>query len=246
MGRNWNWPNVKPYLGYYEEGQQFGNTKVPRGRGFFHDGFDFGSAKYPDTRLFAVCDGEIIYANWAPSGYEALGTVIVIKNSDGMNIIYQEFGHSTSNIQVKVGQRVMKGQQIGTRSTYHLHLGMTKSDWKKAQASWDIDNGTWLNPIKIIQEDKGVGPVVPDTGNLHYVVTGGYSKNGQSKKNVEAWLRKEGMDFKIIDKLDGNVNIQIGTFPQKSVWKNKIIDYLETNKLNYEVVISKHLNCVNK
>ncbi len=73
----------------YEEGQQFGNTKYPRGRGYFHDGYDFGSAKYSGN-FKAVNDGKVIFA-----GYE-----IVIQIAE-YQIMHQEFG-STYFVKVQV------------------------------------------------------------------------------------------------------------------------------------------------
>lgn len=153
MANGWGWPFSNGYVGY-EEGQQFGTTSFERPPGsgkYFHDGFDFGSAKYPDSQIKAVHDGTVVYANFAPAGYDALGTVIVTKTSSGYYIVYQEFGTSTSNINVNVGQIVTLGQVIGTRNTTHLHLGITKKDWLEAQSSAFTDDGTWLNPITIIQ-----------------------------------------------------------------------------------------------
>lgn len=35
-----------------------------------------------------------------------------------------------------------------------LHLGITKKDWLQAQSSAFIDDGTWLDPLKIITTGK--------------------------------------------------------------------------------------------
>jgi len=161
MANDWGWPFSGGYKGY-EEGQQFGMTTYDRtGNGdYFHDGFDFGSARYPGSNIAAVHAGTVVYAGWAPAGYGALGTVVVTKDSNGYYVVYQEFGTSTSNINVSVGQSVTLGQVIGTRNTSHLHLGITKKEWLSAQSSAFKDDGTWLDPINIIQ--NGTGTVVPE------------------------------------------------------------------------------------
>lgn len=152
MANDWGWPFSGGYKGY-EEGQQFGMTTFDRtGKGdYFHDGFDFGSARYPGSNIAAIHAGTVVYAGWAPAGYGALGTVVVTKDSNGYYVVYQEFGTSPSNINVSVGQSVTLGQVIGTRNTDHLHLGITKKEWLSAQSSAFKDDGTWLNPINIIQ-----------------------------------------------------------------------------------------------
>ncbi|KSU18119.1 M23 family metallopeptidase [Lactococcus lactis] len=161
MANDWGWPFSGGYKGY-EEGQQFGMTTYDRtGNGdYFHDGFDFGSARYPGSNIAAVHAGTVVYAGWAPAGYGALGTVVVTKDSNGYYVVYQEFGTSISNINVSVGQSVTLGQVIGTRNTSHLHLGITKKEWLSAQSSAFKDDGTWLDPINIIQ--NGTGTVVPE------------------------------------------------------------------------------------
>ena len=144
----WTWPFTKAYTGViYVDGQQFGNTSYPRGRGYFHDGFDFDSSVYgPD--ILAVSDGEVIYTGVMGDG---LGSVIVL-SIPPYQVMYQEFSQSMSDIFVSVGQKVTKGQRIGQlNGGTHLHLGITKKDWRTALASWDIDDGSWLNPIEILQ-----------------------------------------------------------------------------------------------
>ncbi|EMF0401941.1 M23 family metallopeptidase [Enterococcus faecium] len=90
----------------YEEGQQFGQTSYPRGRGYFHDGYDFGSAKYSGN-FKAVNDGTVIYAGYYGSG---IGYAIVLQIAD-YQVMYQEFG---STYFVKVGDKVTAGQPLGT------------------------------------------------------------------------------------------------------------------------------------
>lgn len=67
------------------------------------------------------------------------------------------------DIYVKKGQKIKLGQKIGRLTGSHIHLGITKTDkdyidkhgvpchyyWK--------DNGTWLNPMKIIEDDIAKG-----------------------------------------------------------------------------------------
>lgn len=184
MANDWGWPFSGGYKGY-EEGQQFGMTTFDRtGKGdYFHDGFDFGSARYPGSNIAAIHAGTVVYAGWAPVGYGALGTVVVTKDSNGYYVVYQEFGTSTSNINVSVGQSVTLGQVIGTRNTDHLHLGITKKEWLSAQSSAFKDDGTWLNPISIIQNGTP-GPIIKgeiemylvktvDTGNWYLVGASG-------------------------------------------------------------------------
>ena len=127
----WSWPLGKPYAGRYEEGQQFGNTAFNRGGTYFHDGFDFGSAIYGNGSVYAVHDGKILYAGWDPVGGGSLGAFIVLQ-AGNTNVIYQEFSRNVGDIKVSTGQTVKKGQLIGKFTSSHLHLGMTKKEWRSA------------------------------------------------------------------------------------------------------------------
>lgn len=53
---------------------------------------------------------------------------------------------------MKVGDRVTSGQVIGIRNTNHLHLGITRKDWLQAQSSTFINDGTWLDSLKLLEE----------------------------------------------------------------------------------------------
>ncbi len=84
-------------------------------------------------------------------------------------MIYQEFSRNVGDIKVSTGQTVKKGQFVGNFTSSHLHLGMTKKD-----------DGTWFNPIPILQGGSTPTPPNPGPTNVHYDlhVLGG------------SWLRK--------------------------------------------------------
>ncbi|MZZ99091.1 peptidase M23, partial [Enterococcus mundtii] len=87
-------------------------------------------------------------------GISGLGACVIVINDSGLNMVYQEFATSTSNAKVKVGDKVKLGDVIGIRDTEHLHLGITKKDWLQAESSAFTDDGTWLDPLKIITTGK--------------------------------------------------------------------------------------------
>lgn len=144
----------------YIDGQQFGVTGFDRdGRGhYFHDGYDFGSNQYPHT-IRAVTDATVKYIGMPGYG---LGAVIVLNNGE-YDIMYQEFAQSTSGITVSVGQHVTIGQAMATLTGTHLHLGITKMDWQQALAHAYTNDGTWLDPIKVIQSSPAAPADSSDT-----------------------------------------------------------------------------------
>ena len=145
----WTWPFEKKTEP--SKGQKFGN-----GRGSFHDGVDI-SAPY-HANMLAITNFKVIYVGHLSS---ANGTAI-IGDTGEYQIIYQEFGGTKGyggSVDVKKGDTVQAGEKIGTLghldgagSGDHLHLGITKGDAIKGQSSWDKDDGTWLDPEKIIAE----------------------------------------------------------------------------------------------
>lgn len=152
----WRLP-VNGSLKGYAEGQQFGVTNWYRPGGtYFHDGYDFGSLQYPHT-LYAVGPGKITFTGVLGDG---LGSVIILE-SQGYNVMYQEFGQTMGAIKVVTGQTVSYGTVVGTMVTSHLHLGMTKQPWRQALGSWNKNNGTWVNPIPILTSSPA--PAMPVT-----------------------------------------------------------------------------------
>ncbi|MCT3019907.1 CHAP domain-containing protein [Pediococcus pentosaceus] len=175
----WTWPfekKIEP-----STGQKFGN-----GRGSFHDGVDI-SAPY-HSNLLAITSGEIIYVGHLSS---ANGTAVIEKAGD-YQIIYQEFGGTKGyggSVDVKKGDNVQAGQKIGelghldgAGSGDHLHLGITKGDAIKGQSSWDKDDGTWLDPEKIIAEGS--------SSNSSSNIPSSADKN-KNAKAIYSYLRTE-------------------------------------------------------
>lgn len=148
-------PIKSKYVGFQLNGQQFGNTGWvrPNTTSDFHDGVDFGNSHYNISELVAVADGEIVNVGYA-SGLECY---IILKVKD-FYFWYQEFSSNMSNVKVKKGDKVKQGQVIGVGTGYHLHFGVTKiNDFNIALASWDTNDGTWLDPINILTDGKCKG-----------------------------------------------------------------------------------------
>lgn len=155
IGGTWGWP-FKGHGSFGSE-QDFGASASRQGN--FHDGLDFGTSSWPGSSVMAVHAGKVIFSgdpgsvgidNSFPNG---LGKSVVVTKDGNMEIVYQEFNTSTSGIKVHKGDTVKTGQVIGTRNTDHLHLGITKKmDWKSAEGHAFKNDGTWLDPQKIITE----------------------------------------------------------------------------------------------
>lgn len=96
----------------------FGIRRDPRGAGMrMHEGTDFAAAS--GTPIYATGDGVVTFAGWQ-GGY---GRLVTIRHAFGIETRYAHL----SNIRVKVGDRVSRGDRIGDmgnsgRSTgTHLH-----------------------------------------------------------------------------------------------------------------------------
>jgi murein DD-endopeptidase MepM/ murein hydrolase activator NlpD len=118
----------------------FGNRKDPFGRGTRrHEGQDFAGAY--GSPIYSTADGVVIHAGWE-SGY---GRLVTIRHQYGFETRY---GHM-SQIRVKVGQKVSRGDRIGDmgnsgRSTgTHLHYEIRIS-------------GTPKNPMTFIKAAQNV------------------------------------------------------------------------------------------
>ena len=104
-----------------------------------HTGTDFASAY--GTDVFATADGIVTFAGWS-SGY---GRLVKIQHQFGIETRYAH----QSNIRVKVGQRVSRGEQIGDMGNSgnstgtHLHYEVRV-------------NGKAVNPMTFIKAARDV------------------------------------------------------------------------------------------
>ena len=153
VGGGWGWPFPDVGQGSFAGGQLFGRNAGGEFRqNGWHDGLDFGSVDHPGKEIHAIHGGTVVYVG--NPNIAGLGACVIVINDSGLNMVYQEFATSSSNAKVKVGDKVKLGDVIGIRDTEHLHLGITKKDWLQAQASAFTDDGTWLDPLKIITTGK--------------------------------------------------------------------------------------------
>ena len=118
----------------------FGYRRDPKGAGTrMHEGTDMAGSY--GTPIYATADGVVTHAGW-DTGY---GRQVTIRHDFGVDTLY---GH-LSDIDVKVGQRVSRGDQIGDmgnsgRSTgTHLHYEVHL-------------NGKPVNPMTFIKAGKNV------------------------------------------------------------------------------------------
>lgn len=142
----------------FKSGQKFGETDVLRRtkpKSYFHDGFDFGFSEVGHSPVLAIHSGVVHKIKFR----EGMGLYVWIISDDGYVEIYQEGFLSITDIYVKKGQHVKLSQQIGRLTGSHIHLGLTQTDKDYIDKhgdpckNWWKNNGTWLNPMKIIQDD---------------------------------------------------------------------------------------------
>lgn len=137
----------------FSGGQRFGTNPGgefrPNG---FHDGLDFGSIDHPGSEIHAVHGGKVVYVG--NPGISGLGACVIVINDRGVNMVYQEFANGTGNAKVKEGELVKVGQVIATRDTAHLHLGITRMDWRQAEGHAFTNDGTWLDPLPFLSSSK--------------------------------------------------------------------------------------------
>ena len=154
-GGGWGWPFPSVGEGNFTLGQTFGTHPqdgVGRTNGF-HDGLDFGSIDHPGSEVHAVHGGKVTISRAYGSG---VGYYVVIQDSTGLNVEYQEAFGSPNDIYVNVGDTVQLGQVIGRRTTNHLHLGITRHSFPEAFRHAFNDDGTWLDPRSTIK--SGIVP----------------------------------------------------------------------------------------
>ncbi|WP_283578528.1 peptidoglycan DD-metalloendopeptidase family protein [Limosilactobacillus ingluviei] len=147
----WGWPFPSVGQGYFSGAQRFG---VNAGGEFrlngFHDGLDFGSVDHPGSTVHAIHAGTVTSV-----GYTAGLDWYVTVDTGEYLVVYQEAFSSRNQIAVKPGQQIGLGDTIGYRNTSHLHIGITRQkNFNVALANSFNNNGTWLNPLDIILNNR--------------------------------------------------------------------------------------------
>lgn len=140
-------------------GQNFGITGFRRSNhlvSYFHDGWDFGHSQVGYSLVHVIHQGTVYRVAYD----NGLGWFVWVVSKDNYVEIYQEGFKRKKDIKVKPGQHVKLGQRIGRLTGSHLHSGVSKTNKKYINehgypcGSWYKNNGTWLNPIKLIQKGK--------------------------------------------------------------------------------------------
>jgi murein DD-endopeptidase MepM/ murein hydrolase activator NlpD len=132
--QQFRWPATGRLSGF------FGSQRVYQGKpGSYHSGTDI--AVPAGTPFFAPADGVVVLAADAPFTLE--GNLLIVDHGMGLT---SAFLHC-QRLDVKVGDRVTQGQQLGTvgatgRATGpHMHWGLK---WRDAR----LDPGTLAGPMK--------------------------------------------------------------------------------------------------
>ena len=107
-----------------------------------HQGIDISTNRASGIAALSVMDGEIVYMN-TKGGY---GNTVIIKNDDGYYCLY---GHLDSYADMRVGDRVKAGQQIGVVGSTgnstgnHLHFEVRR----------ESENGPAVDPNTVYDID---------------------------------------------------------------------------------------------
>lgn len=160
----WGYPFKKLYQKKikFKSGQEFGETDFLRRikpKSYFHDGYDFGFSEVGHSAVLAVHPGTVHKVKFRPG----MGLYVWVISPDGYVEVYQEGFLSITDIYVKKGQKVKLGQKIGRLTGSHIHLGITKTNNHYIDkhgdpcGNWWKNNGTWLNPMKIITSNIQAG-----------------------------------------------------------------------------------------
>lgn len=143
----------------FKSGQKFGKTDFLRRvkpKSYFHDGYDFGFSEVGHSTVYAVHPGVVHKVKYRPG----MDLYIWIISPDGYVQVYQEGFLNDTDIYVKKGQHVKLGQKIGRLTGSHIHLGITKTSKHYIDKhgdpcrNWWRNNGTWLDPMAIIDQDQ--------------------------------------------------------------------------------------------
>lgn len=134
------------------------STTLYRSTGEYHGGNDFPCDE--GAPIYAADGGIVLYAEDNLSGWEDLGKFVAIEN-DYNGIKYTTTYQHLSSYNVKVGDAIYKGQQIGTcgntgeSSGSHLHLEIIKGPFSyKSSSSGKKSEKYRVNPYDYLLGSK--------------------------------------------------------------------------------------------
>ncbi len=136
-GLDWGWPTNTPYVITSKFGYRWGEL---------HTGIDISGTGH-GSPIYAIADGTIVQAATACDSCERYtsGTYIVINHG---NNYYSSYLH-LSSLSVKLGDKVTRGQKIGSMGSTgwstgtHLHLGFSEGEPYTSAAKY-------MDPLKTI------------------------------------------------------------------------------------------------
>jgi murein DD-endopeptidase MepM/ murein hydrolase activator NlpD len=112
----------------------------------YHTGVDF--AVPTGTPIFAAQDGKVLEASTAVTWGNSYGTSVIIDHGNGVRAVYAHL----SKLEVKKGDKVTEGQQIGLSGNTgnstgpHLHFEARVTPWKYANK--DVDPAGLMSGVK--------------------------------------------------------------------------------------------------
>lgn len=170
----------------------------------YHIGVDYGTPT--GTPLYSPDEGELVMVD--ASGKGAYGKYVMVYLPHQKISVHMAH---MDTVDVKNGQKVKRGQRLGTTGNTglstgpHLHLGIAKGKKQDLKKGAYMD-GTWLNPseydFKVKPEPKPEGKEVIVNGRLHSNSAG--SGPGKTLKNHKGRITREAKGAKFpyhIDRL---------------------------------------------
>lgn len=166
----------------------------------YHAGQDIGCSA--GTPIYAVADGVVRYSALTPDSWR-WGNLIMIEHDDGAKVVGL-YAHLGNDRRVSAGQRVSKGQRIGTvgpsrtrengRWADHLHFSITPGAYGAATGKyWPLINGyegkkeinRYVHPTRFINARKPRPPARPTYRYRHVSQTGAVVTG----KTAEYWVQ---------------------------------------------------------
>lgn len=139
------------------------NYRVGTYRG--HEGLDIFSPV--GARVFSVSDGEVVKINEGDTDSQSDNAITIKEKPD----VYWYYTHLEPNIPLNVGDRVRKGQLIGTVGKYikddggvahHLHLAISKRPDNRPTLGGEYNWDAWYYPYPFLKGIECLRPPAPE------------------------------------------------------------------------------------
>lgn len=193
MASGYSWP----FKGDIILTSPYGYRDAGIGSGSFHQGIDIVDSGGSGTGIYCIHEGIVTLSSDHVQGWEAAGSMIIVKGTDQKYVTYEEF--KPSSMKVKEGDKVKAGQLLATNGISgnatgeHLHLGINDTGLAP------LDPKLWEDPAPYL----GIKNIPNRYPRPHDIGKAGEENQGSGSGSAETPTEEGITMFNVVHRFNG-------------------------------------------